>query len=119
MLCLCLLRPVKTWLKLNEIINIDSFQAISSSTISLFERIKQDLRPIPTHPHYIFTQHDVARVFQGMMLLSSKTKTRARGKARTKIPTTEQVGIAKQTGSSDRSNDGVGKNKLPGEKRYD
>ena len=59
---------------------------MSSSTMNLFEKISEDLRPTPIHPHYIFTQHDIARIFQGMMLLSARTKTRTRAKTRKKSP---------------------------------
>ncbi|XP_028405416.1 dynein heavy chain domain-containing protein 1-like isoform X2 [Dendronephthya gigantea] len=61
-------------------------KAISTSTISLFEKVSEDLRPSPLHPHYIFTQHDVSRVYQGMMLLSSRTKTRPRVRAKKQTP---------------------------------
>ena len=66
-------------------------QAISNSIVSLFGKISRDLRPSPTHPHYVFSQHDIARVFQGMMLLSSKTKTRPRAKAKKKTPKIEKT----------------------------
>ena len=57
----------------------------------MFGKISEDLRPTPIHPHYVFTQHDIARVFQGMMLLSSKTKTRPRAKAKKKTPKIENT----------------------------
>lgn len=104
-------------------------QAISDSIITLFEKISEDLRPTPIHPHYVFTQHDIARVFQGMMLLSSKAKTRPRAKARKKTPKIENTNektskessrVSDQTlksddnGKKDIDND----NKLRDENRY-
>ena len=66
----------------------------------LFETISQELRPTPVNPHYIFTHHDVARVLQGMMLFSSRTKNRSRPKIRhkkrvitTTVQNTEEVPV--------------------------
>lgn len=73
-------------------------QVISSSSVTIFERISEEFRPTPLHPHYIFTHHDVARVMQGMMLFSSRTKSRPRPKVRhTWRMVTDMVQNARET----------------------
>ena len=57
-------------------------QALSSATIKMYNVIQQELRPTPLHPHFLFTQHELSRVVQGMSLLSSKSRGRPRPRAR-------------------------------------
>lgn len=57
-------------------------QALSSATVKMYNVIRQELRPTPLHPHYLFTQHELSRVVQGMSLLSSKSRGRPRPRAR-------------------------------------
>ena len=78
------------------------------------------------HPHYIFTQHDMARVFQGMMLLSSKTKSRPRAKSIKKSPITENTKeeIGEDSGPTQNQRDDVARqsmqdDKIHEDKRYD
>ena len=55
----------------------------------MYNVIRQKLRPTPLHPHFLFTQHELSRVVQGMSLLSSKSRgrPRPRGRRRTEIGT--------------------------------
>ena len=48
----------------------------------MYNVIRQELRPTPLHPHYLFTQHELSRMVQGMSLLSSKSRGRPRPRAR-------------------------------------
>ncbi|XP_029192398.2 LOW QUALITY PROTEIN: dynein heavy chain domain-containing protein 1-like [Acropora millepora] len=57
-------------------------KALSSATVKMYNVIRQELRPTPLHPHYLFTQHELSRVVQGMSLLSSKSRGRPRPRAR-------------------------------------
>ena len=57
-------------------------QALSSATIKMYSVIQQELRPTPLHPHFLFTQHELSRVVQGMTSLYSKTRGRPRPRAR-------------------------------------
>ena len=43
--------------------------------------MKERLRPTPVHAHYVFSLHDVARVVQGILLMSPRSRIR---KMRTK-----------------------------------
>ena len=68
-------------------------QALSLATIKLYNAIQEELRPTPLHPHFLFTQHELSRVVQGMTLLSSKSRGRPRPRARRRtepIAETEQ-----------------------------
>lgn len=64
-------------------------QTLSSASIKMYNVIRQKLRPTPLHPHFLFTQHELSRVVQGMSLLSSKSRgrPRPRGRRRTEIGT--------------------------------
>jgi hypothetical protein len=75
--------------------------------MSLFEKISQDLRPTPVHPHYVFTQHDMARVFQGMMLLSSKTRPRAKSMKKTPVTENNMQKTSDETGGITDQRDDV------------
>ncbi len=46
--------------------------------IDVYSAIKQDLRPTPATAHYVFSLHDIARVFEGMMLMSPKSKVKSK-----------------------------------------
>ena len=41
-----------------------------------------ELRPSPLYPHFLFAQHDLARVVQGMSLFTAKSRARPRPKVR-------------------------------------
>ena len=55
----------------------------------MYSVIQQELRPTPIHPHFLFTQHELSRVVQGMTLLSSKSRGRPRPRARRRGGETE------------------------------
>ncbi|XP_073235787.1 dynein heavy chain domain-containing protein 1-like [Porites lutea] len=57
-------------------------KALSSATIKMYSVIQQELLPTPLHPHFLFTQHELSRVVQGMTSLYSKTRGRPRPRAR-------------------------------------
>lgn len=48
----------------------------------MYSVIQQELRPTPLHPQFLFTQHELSRVVQGMISLYSKTRGRPRPRAR-------------------------------------
>ena len=48
----------------------------------MYSVIQQELLPTPLHPHFLFTQHELSRVVQGMTSLYSKTRGRPRPRAR-------------------------------------
>ena len=41
-------------------------------TIKIYQQIAQDLRPTPTKSHYTFNLRDVAKVFQGVLMVKPK-----------------------------------------------
>jgi len=44
-----------------------------SSTVEVYQRIKDDLRPRPTTAHYTFNLRDCSKVFQGIMQVTTRT----------------------------------------------
>ena len=42
--------------------------AVVGSTIEIYERIEQELRPTPARFHYLFNLRDVSKVFQGILM---------------------------------------------------
>ena len=57
------------------------WQALTLGLLELYQTVKERLRPTPVHAHYIFSLHDVARVVQGILLMSPRSRIR---KMRTK-----------------------------------
>lgn len=55
---------------------------MASAAVNLFDKIREELRPTPLNPHYIFTQHDLARVAQSMSLFSTSSRSRPRPRIR-------------------------------------
>lgn len=39
----------------------------------MYSQVRSYFRPIPDHPYYIFTLHDLSHIFNGIMLLSPKS----------------------------------------------
>ena len=52
-----------------EVLNLSNI--IVSSTILLYYRIAEELLPTPMRSHYTFNLRDVAKVFQGMLMINS------------------------------------------------
>lgn len=74
----------------------------------MYSVIQQELRPTPLHPHFLFTQHELSRVVQGMTSLYSKTRGRPRPRARRRTEGGEEVeqeskGVAIPATNSDQS----------------
>ena len=74
-------------------------QALSSATIKMYSVIQKELRPTPLHPHFMFTQHELSRVVQGMTLLSSKSRGRPRPRARRRNQGAGDTELESKTGS--------------------
>jgi dynein heavy chain len=47
-------------------------ESIVNCTIKVYSQISQDLRPTPTKSHYTFNLRDVAKVFQGVLMVKPK-----------------------------------------------
>ena len=65
----------------------------------MYSIIQKELRPTPLHPHFLFTQHELSRVVQGMTLLSSKTRGRPRPRARRRTQGAGDTELESKTGS--------------------
>ena len=57
-------------------------QAIVTGLIELFGHVRMRLRPTPAHAHYVFTMHEFARVLQGMLLMSPRSKIKPKRRSR-------------------------------------
>lgn len=55
---------------------------MAAATISLYNKIRQELRPSPLYPHFIFNQHDLSRIAESFTLFSSSSRGRKRPRAR-------------------------------------
>lgn len=55
---------------------------MAASMIKLHSLVRDELRPSPPYPHFIFTQHDLARVVQGMSMFTAKSRGRPRPRVR-------------------------------------
>ena len=44
-------------------------EAIVGSTIEIYQRISEELRPTPAKFHYLFNLRDVSKVFQGILMV--------------------------------------------------
>ena len=49
--------------------------------IDLFLQVRDRLRPTPAHAHYVFTLHELARVIQGILLMSPRSKIKPKRKS--------------------------------------
>ena len=46
------------------------------AAIDVYTSIKEELLPTPASPHYVFSLHDLAHVFDGLMIMSPKSRAR-------------------------------------------
>lgn len=46
---------------------------MTSSTIKIYDKVVDQLLPLPTKPHYTFNLRNVAEVFQGILMVSPET----------------------------------------------
>lgn len=44
-------------------------EAVVTSTIEIYQRISEELRPTPARFHYLFNLRDVSKVFQGILMV--------------------------------------------------
>ena len=54
------------------------YQALLSSTLDLHSMIVSKFAPSPSNPHYVFSQHDIQRIIQGLYLMSPRSRARPR-----------------------------------------
>ncbi|XP_048580282.1 dynein heavy chain domain-containing protein 1 isoform X3 [Nematostella vectensis] len=57
-------------------------KVMAGAAVEMFSRLRDEFRRSPCHPHFVFTQHDLTRIAQGMMLFSLRARARPRPKAR-------------------------------------
>ena len=61
----------------------DSVKALTAgivkSSIDVYNSIREELRPTPTKFHYTFNLRDVSKVFQGLLMVTSRTIKTAKG----------------------------------------
>ena len=55
--------------------------------MDLYVRVRDRLRPTPAHAHYVFTLHELARVVQGILLMSPRSKIKPKRKGRALLVT--------------------------------
>ncbi|GFR96319.1 dynein heavy chain domain-containing protein 1-like [Elysia marginata] len=71
-------RPLQTWLEEFPTYSVEHHfefaKAMSGAMLELYNSVKERLRPCPAQAHYIFSLHDLARVVQGIMLMSPRTR---------------------------------------------
>ncbi|KAL8594105.1 hypothetical protein ACOMHN_000817 [Nucella lapillus] len=78
-------RPLHSWLEEFPTYSVEHHtefaRALTMGLLELYQAVRERLRPTPVQAHYIFSLHDVARVVQGIMLMSPRSRIR---KMRTK-----------------------------------
>ncbi|EAR94576.2 dynein heavy chain (macronuclear) [Tetrahymena thermophila SB210] len=57
----------------NQINDLIDRGVIVKITIQLFQHIQQELLPTPQKCHYIFNMRDIAKIFQGMLMIRAQT----------------------------------------------
>ena len=72
------------------------------STISIYHRIADELRPTPVKSHYTFNLRDVSKVFQGCLMIQNKQATTAKAFARGWVHETLRVFCDRLINKSDR-----------------
>ena len=50
------------------------FQALVQATLDIYGAIREQLKPTPSTPQYMFSLHDLAKVVEGMLLMSPRSK---------------------------------------------
>ena len=58
------------------IANISISQAMIQGAIDVYASLKEELLPTPASPHYTFSLHDMAHLFNGIMIMSPKPRPR-------------------------------------------
>ncbi|KAL3832089.1 hypothetical protein ACJMK2_023767 [Sinanodonta woodiana] len=73
-------RTVQNWLEEFPTYSVEHHfefaRALTLGLLELYQRVKDKFRPTPAHAHYIFTIHDIAKVVQGILLMSPRSRTR-------------------------------------------
>lgn len=62
-----------------------TLQAMAAATINLFNKIREELRPSPLYPHFVFNQHDLSRIADSFTLFSSSSRGRKRPRVRKRV----------------------------------
>ncbi|XP_076466624.1 dynein heavy chain domain-containing protein 1-like isoform X2 [Babylonia areolata] len=91
-------RPLHSWLEEFPTYSVEHHtefaRALTLGLLELYQSVKERLRPTPVHAHYIFSLHDVARVVQGILLMSPRSRIR---KMRTKKKEEAKRGLGRST----------------------
>ncbi|XP_062587861.1 dynein heavy chain domain-containing protein 1-like, partial [Saccostrea cucullata] len=73
-------RNIQHWLEEFPTYSVDHHfelsRAMTLGLLEMYNKIKEKLKPTPTHAHYVFNLHDVARVIHGILLMSPRSRTR-------------------------------------------
>jgi dynein heavy chain, axonemal len=59
---------------------IEMAEAVIKSLVEVYNDIKENLRPTPSKPFYLFNMRDVAKVVQGLQLVASRSKLKPKHK---------------------------------------
>ena len=57
-------------------------KALVQASVELYEIIRERLHSSPVHPHYVFSLHDLAHHMEGILLMSPRSKTKLRARAK-------------------------------------
>ncbi|XP_070211333.1 dynein heavy chain domain-containing protein 1-like isoform X3 [Littorina saxatilis] len=73
-------RPLHSWLEEFPTYSVEHHnefsKALTLGLLELYSLVKERLRPTPVHAHYIFSLHDLAKVVQGIQLMSPRSRIR-------------------------------------------
>ncbi|KAK6166840.1 hypothetical protein SNE40_023452 [Patella caerulea] len=73
-------KPLHSWLEEFPTYSVEHHsefaQAMVVGLLELYNLVRDKLKPTPAHAHYIFSLHDLAKVVQGVLLMSPRSRVR-------------------------------------------
>eukprot|EP00794_Sanderia_malayensis_P003656 gene3656-4173_t len=70
----------KAWLEefpAYSLTHIEPFaKALAFASVDIYNRVKRHLISSPSHPHFVFSQHDLARISKGVFIYSPKSRVK-------------------------------------------